>query len=141
MKKDFFAAKLLAELDDKPAMEGAWEALLASREAGFDYADDSEAVAHFDSEAKEISEAFRKESDERALSELGDLDIIKMELARRRGGNPVELTREGTRKFLTRLAFVEERMKEDGLTWNDIEGGWKDNNLEKYWKESKEVTP
>jgi ATP diphosphatase len=136
MSTDFFAARLLADLDGKPALEGALEALLASREVGFDYADDEEAVKHFQSESEEIANAFKFESREASVAESGDMIIILAELIRRRDADIVTTTKEGTRKFLTRLAYVEKLMAAEGKTWQTV-GTWKDDVKPNYWDRAK----
>lgn len=133
---DFFAQRLLDELKDKPALEGALEALLASRAVGFDYASDEEAVRHFESEAAEIAHAFRHESRQAAIDESGDMLVIWSELIRRRGDDVVSVARRGAEKFLRRLAYVEEQMAVDGKTWQTV-GPWKGKVLQDYWNRAK----
>lgn len=133
---EFFAAELLAHLDEKPALEAAQEVLLASRAVGFDYANDDDAVEHFESEAEEIANAFKHESKEASVAESGDMIIILAELIRRRDSDIVTTTREGVRKFLTRLVRVEELMAADGKTWSTV-GNWKEDVLPNYWNKAK----
>jgi tetrapyrrole methylase family protein/MazG family protein len=133
---NFFASQLLAQLDDKDPILALEEALAESRKVGFDYADDQEALEHFRSETREVEEAFQGDSPEDAVHELGDLVVILTELVRRRGGSLSVQAKESVRKFLTRLAYVEDLMRQDGKTWDDV-GTWKDDVKPNYWDKAK----
>ena len=131
---EFFTERLLAELDDKPALEALEEALRESRRVGFDYVDDAEAAAHYRSEAEEVAEAFLNETPARAISEAGDLQLLLAEIVRRSNGSLVKATHDSARKFLTRLNFVEQTLQERGQTWADVQ--WPD-DIKPIWDEAK----
>lgn len=132
----FFASRLLAELDGKPALEALEESILESRKVGFDYVDDEEALEHFRSEIREFEEAFASDDGAHAADEAGDIQLLLVELVRRRQGSLAEQTRETARKFLRRLEFVEKRIEEQGKTWADVQ--WPD-DIKPLWAEAKEA--
>ena len=132
----FFTERLLAELESKPALEALEEALRESRKVGFDYVDDEEAAAHFESEAEEVAQAFLHESRTNAISEAGDLQLLLAEIVRRSDGSLVEATRASAKKFLERLNFVEKTLEKRGQTWTDVK--WPD-DIKPIWDEAKKA--
>ncbi len=136
MSDDFFTDRLLAKLDETPALEALEEAILESRKVGFDYVDDKEALEHFRSEIAEFEEAFAKEGPDRANSEAADIQVLLVELVRRRKGSLSRATRQSARKFLSRLNFVEKTLRERGQTWKDVK--WPD-DIKPIWNKAKEA--
>lgn len=133
---DFFAKRLLGELDSKPALEALEESILESRKVGFDYVDDKEALEHFRSEIEEFEEAFASNDNAHATDEAGDIQLLLVELVRRRRGSLVTQTRETTRKFLKRLEFVEQKIESQGKTWANVQ--WPD-DIKPLWAEAKKA--
>ena len=136
MSDQFFASKLLAKLDDTPGLEALEEAILESRKVGFDYVDDAEALGHFRSEIVEFEEAFSEDDDAHTADEAGDIQLLLVELVRRRNGSLSAQTRESARKFLLWLDFVENVLKEEHKTWADVK--WPD-DIKPIWKEAKKA--
>ncbi len=136
MSDDFFTDRLLAKLDDTPALEGLEEALLESRKVGFDYVDDDEALEHYRSELAEFDEAFAGDDEDHAADEAADIQFLLTELVRRRNRSLSAQTRENTRKFLRRLQFVERTLAKRGQTWADVK--WPD-DIKPIWKEAKKA--
>lgn len=136
MSDQFFASKLLAKLDDTPGLEALEEAILESRKVGFDYVDDNEALEHFRSEIEEFEEAFAEDDDAHTADEAGDIQLLLVELVRRRSGSLSAQTRESARKFLKRLQFVEQTLQSRGQTWADVK--WPD-DIKPIWKEAKKA--
>lgn len=136
MSDNFFATVLLAKLDDTPGLEALEEAIRKSRKVGFDYVDDAEALEHFRSEIAEFEEAFAEDDDAHTADEAGDIQLLLVELVRRRNGSLSVQTRETARKFLKRLEFVEQRIKAQGKTWADVK--WPD-DIKPLWKQAKKA--
>lgn len=136
MNNDFFTTALLAKLDDTPGLEALEEAIRESRKVGFDYVDDAEALEHFRSEIEEFEEAFAKDDDAHTADEAGDIQLLLVELVRRRNGSLSTQSRETARKFLKRLQFVERELEKRGQTWSDVK--WPD-DIKPIWKQAKKA--
>ncbi len=136
MSDKFFTDRLLEKLDETPGLEALEEAILESRRVGFDYVDDEEALEHFLSEIDEFEEAFGEDDDAHTADEAGDIQLLLVELVRRRRGSLSQQTRETARKFLKRLQFVEQTLQRRGQAWSDVK--WPD-DIKPIWKEAKKA--
>lgn len=136
MANEFFTDQLLEKLDQTPALEALEEAIIESRKVGFDYVDDEEALKHFRSEIDEFEEAFAEDDDVHTADEAGDIQLLLVELVRRRRGSLSEQTRETARKFLKRLQFVEREIESQGKTWADVK--WPD-DIKPIWSKAKKA--
>jgi len=83
----------------------------------------------------EIEEALHqpKIDREHLLEEIGDGFFALTNLARQAGVDPEELIYQATHKYLKRVEYIEERLKEQNKNWQDATF----EEMDSYWDEAK----
>lgn len=119
---DFFTAKLLKELDSKPALQAMLEAQRESVAVGFEYKNLERMLEKLEEECAELVEAFHHRATNPAhyKEELGDLFFMLLKLCWQSGYDPDEVIHEATSKYLTRLKHLEEGLAAQNRTWADV---------------------
>lgn len=134
---DYFARDLLDELDNGAVpSEIMVRSNARARAVGFVYEDDAAVIRQLESEVREVIEAFQSGSVDELEDEGSDVERVVLEMIRLRGGDHERGQRENVRKYLERLLYVEERLAERGLGWEDVR--WPD-DVEPIWDEAKEA--
>jgi len=138
MKKenDYFVKALQKELEsDENILAKAYQAQLLSAKVGFEFDSIDDVLDKVKEEFEEIEEAFheRDEDREHFIEEIGDGFFALINLARFAGVTPTELLHATTKKYLGRMAYIEEVLKRDEVNWQDrsLE------ELEVLWDEAK----
>ncbi|HEY8108505.1 MAG TPA: hypothetical protein VIF43_00630 [Patescibacteria group bacterium] len=131
---DYFARELLASLDADDPNAVMLHSNAQARAAGFRYQDDEEVIGQLRSETAELIEAFRGGSVQAIEDEGIDVVRVVLEMIRLRGGDYRRAQRENIRKYLRRLAFVEQELEDRGLAWKDVK--WPD-DIKPIWKRAK----
>ena len=139
MKKenDYFVKALQKELEsDENILAKAYQAQVLSAKVGFEFDSIDDVLDKVKEEFDEIEEAFheRDEDREHFIEEIGDGFFALINLARFAGVTPTELVHATTKKYLGRMAYIEEVLKRDEVNWQDrsLE------ELELLWAEAKE---
>jgi len=136
-RDDYFVKALQDELESKAdILDTAYKAQLLSSEVGFDFDSLKEAFEKFKEECKEIEEAFNHlpKEKEHFIEEIGDGFFALINVARFMGISPSELLYQTTKKYLSRVGFIEQQLKKEGASWGDK--SFKE--LDKLWDEAKE---
>jgi tetrapyrrole methylase family protein/MazG family protein len=124
MKKenDYFIEDLQKELESKEnVLVKAYQAQVLSAKVGFEFDSIDDVFEKVKEEFEEIEEAFheREKDREHFIEEIGDGFFALINLARFAGVTPTELVYATTKKYLGRMAFIEEALKRDGVNWQD----------------------
>jgi len=138
MKKenDYFVKELQKELEsDENILAKAYQAQVLSAQVGFEFDSIDDVLDKVKEEFDEIEEAFheRDEDREHFIEEIGDGFFALINLARFAGVTPTELLHATTKKYLGRMAYIEEVLKKDELNWQDRNL----DELELLWDEAK----
>jgi len=138
MKKenDYFVKALQKELETKEnILAKAYQAQVLSAKVGFDFNTIEETFEKVKEEFDEIEEAFyeRDKDMEHFIEEIGDGFFALINLARFVGVTPTELVHATTKKYLGRMAYIEEVLKEQNANWQDRSL----DELELLWDEAK----
>jgi uncharacterized protein YabN with tetrapyrrole methylase and pyrophosphatase domain len=133
---DYFVEKLQHELNNGNLLETAYKTQLLSAKVGFDFDSIEEAYQKCKEEFKEIDEAFkyRDKDKEHFIEEIGDGFFALINLARFAGISPTQLLYNTTKKYLKRVEYIENKLKQNGLNWQDSNK----KELDKLWDEAKE---
>ncbi len=139
MKKenDYFVEELLKELETKEnVLAKAYQAQVLSAKVGFDFDSIDNVFDKVKEEFNEIEEAFNQRDKDREhfIEEIGDGFFALINLARFTGVTPTELVYTTTKKYLGRMAYIEDKLKEEGVSWQDKSL----QELERLWDEAKE---
>ena len=135
-KNDYFIKELQKELESSDnILAKAYKAQLLSAKVGFEFDSIDDVLDKVKEEIDEIEEAFeaRDEDREHFIEEIGDGFFALINLARFAGVTPTELLHASTKKYLGRMAYIEESLKQKGQNWQD-------NSLEELellWDEAK----
>ena len=113
-----------------PALAMAAEFQKRMRKTGFEWPDRSGAEAKLAEELAELREA---STPEEAAAELGDVLFVLTELANWYGANAEDALRRTNAKVEARFRYVEERVRERGLSVSDVPLA----ELEAIWQQSK----
>ena len=124
MKKenDYFVEELLKELETKKnVLAKAYQAQVLSAKVGFDFNSIDNVFDKVKEEFSEIEEAFNQRDKDREhfIEEIGDGFFTLINLARFAGITPTELVYATTKKYLGRMAYIEELLKEEKSNWQD----------------------
>ena len=139
MKKenDYFVEELLKELETKEnVLAKAYQAQVLSAKVGFDFDSIDNVFDKVKEEFSEIEEAFNQRDKDREhfIEEIGDGFFALINLARFVGVTPTELVYATTKKYLDRMAYIEELLKEEGVNWQDKSL----QELDEMWNRAKE---
>jgi tetrapyrrole methylase family protein/MazG family protein len=110
----------------------AWALGLQKRAArvGFDFRSPNEAAEAVAEEARELAAA---PDAKQAFDEMGDLLFAVVSLSRRLKVNPEDALRVAGQRFRTRFSRAEASLREDGLTFRDLEP----DDIARRWDESR----
>lgn len=108
---------------------------IASRAAGvgFDWENTEQVIEKLHEELRELAEARRNPSHEEIEGELGDLLFVVVNIARFLKVDPEQALRRTNAKFRKRFAHIEERLNEQGKTFDQVSIG----EMEALWQEAK----
>jgi len=132
---DFFSERLLAKLEDTPALSIAYEAQDVSARVGFDFKNIDLVMGKVLEETREVQSAFEnRDADFVHFSEeVGDCFFALVNLCRHAGLDPESLVRENSRKYLLRCKFIEDHLRATGRKWADMSL----DEIYRSWKEAK----
>ena len=105
----------------------------ASR-AGFDWPEVSGVLAKIEEELEEVSAEMAGEDREALADEIGDLLFACVNLARHVGVEPETALRRTNAKFERRFRYVEQQLREGGLSPQDSDL----EQMDRLWEEAKE---
>jgi len=110
----------------------AWALGLQKRAArvGFDFASPKEAADSIAEEARELADA---KDAEQTFDEMGDLLFAVVSLARRMKVNPEDALRVACQRFRTRFSRAEASLREEGLTFRDLQP----DDVARRWEKSR----
>jgi tetrapyrrole methylase family protein/MazG family protein len=110
----------------------AWALGLQKRAArvGLDFASPKEAAESVAEEARELADA---RDSQQTFDELGDLLFAMVSLARKLKVNPEDALRVAGERFRSRFSRTEASLREEGVTFRDLDAG----ELEKRWEKSR----
>jgi MazG family protein len=108
---------------------------IASRAAGvgFDWENTEQVIEKLHEELRELAEARRNPSHEEIEGELGDLLFVVVNIARFLKVDPEQALRRTNAKFRKRFAHIEDRINEQGKTFDQVSIG----EMEALWREAK----
>jgi MazG family protein len=108
---------------------------IASRAAGvgFDWENTEQVIEKLHEELRELAEARRNPSHEEIEGELGDLLFVVVNIARFLKVDPEQALRRTNAKFRKRFAHIEDRLNEQGKTFDQVSIG----EMEALWQEAK----
>ena len=110
----------------------AWALGLQKRAArvGFDFTSPKEAADSIAEEARELADAT---DTEQTSDEMGDLLFAVVSLARRMKVNPEDALRVAGQRFRTRFSIAEASLREEGLTFRDLQP----DDVARRWEKSR----
>lgn len=119
---DFFADRLLEDLNSTSPLRVAYEAQDESAKVGFDFKNIELVMERVADEWREATEAFDNRDQDFAhfRDEVGDCFFALVNLCRHANLDPEELIRENTAKYLKRCQFIEHRLKSEDKIWADL---------------------
>jgi tetrapyrrole methylase family protein/MazG family protein len=121
-ENDYFVEGLLKELETKEnVLAKAYQAQVLSAKVGFDFNSIDNVFDKVKEEFSEIEEAFNQRDKDREhfIEEIGDGFFALINLARFVGVTPNELVYATTKKYLGRMAYIEDKLKKEGENWQD----------------------
>ena len=120
-----------------PALAAAYRQTLRAGDLGFDWEKDADVVAKIEEELSEWRAAEQSGDHEAESSEIGDLLLSVVNLARRRRIDPEAALRMANRRFRERFADVARQARESGRDVSEV--GMEE--LDRYWEEAKKKGP
>ncbi len=117
---------------DLPALLKAYRIGEKAARRGFDWPDASGPRAKVDEELAELDEALASGDQQRCQEELGDLLFAIVNMARHQKTNPEMALRGTIDRFMSRFAYVEEKLGDDLAGASLAE-------MERLWEEAKTV--
>ncbi len=133
---DYFVQSLLDELENNDnTLHLAYKAQYLSGKVGFDFDSPKDAFSKVREECFEIEEALYDPTIEKEhlLEEIGDGFFALINFSRHCGRDPWELIHQATYKYLKRIEYIEERLKEQNKSWSDATL----EEMERYWDKAK----
>lgn len=116
-----------------PALLKAERMQHKAAKVGFDWDDYQGALAKVHEEIEEVEEAIGQHQQDQVEAELGDLLFAVVNLCRFFNVNPEAALARTNRKFMERFKFIENTLREEQLTWEDVDLAY----LDKIWEKSK----
>lgn len=124
---------ILADIPDQlPALIHSYKQQKKAAKLGFDWDDIEDIWAKVEEEIDELREA---ETEEDKLEELGDSLFALVNLARAMKINPELALRQSNQKFARRFAYIEDKVREAGLSFDQVDLAW----MDQYWEEAKKL--
>jgi XTP/dITP diphosphohydrolase len=116
-----------------PAMVKAQRIQEKARGVGFDWDEPQQVWDKVKEEMEEFHQACESEDDQSKMDELGDVLFSIINYARFVGLNPEEALERTNKKFIRRFQFMEGKMQEQNLTWDQM----KLESLDVFWNQAK----
>ncbi|WP_281883894.1 nucleoside triphosphate pyrophosphohydrolase [Paenibacillus sp. YYML68] len=118
-----------------PGLMKAYKLQKKAAEVGFDWKTLEDVLPIVQSELDEVIEAIRTSGKAEQHEELGDLLFAVVNLARFLKVEPEEAMADASRKFVMRFQYIEEQLKQRGLTPQEADL----QQMEDLWQEAKKV--
>lgn len=116
-----------------PALLKAYEYQKQASKVGFDWNHPEEAWKKVKEEMQEFEHELAKGNNREQLDELGDILFAAVNVARLLNIHPEEALQAANEKFLRRFAYVEKKVKESGLSFEEFNL----ESLDQFWNEAK----
>ncbi len=116
-----------------PAMVKAQRIQEKARGVGFDWDEPHQVWDKVKEEMEEFHQACQSEDEQHKMDELGDVLFSIINYARFVGLNPEEALERTNKKFIRRFQFMEGKMQEQNLTWDQM----KLESLDVFWNQAK----
>jgi XTP/dITP diphosphohydrolase len=116
-----------------PAMVKAQRIQEKARGVGFDWDEPQQVWDKVKEEMEEFHQACELKDEQNKMDELGDVLFSIINYARFVGLNPEEALERTNKKFIRRFQFMEGKMQEQGLTWEQM----KLESLDVFWSQAK----
>lgn len=124
---------VLSDIPDQlPALIHSYKQQKKAAKLGFDWDDIKDIWAKVEEEINELRVA---ETEEDKLEELGDSLFALVNLARAMKINPELALRQSNQKFARRFAYIENKVREAGLSFDQVDLAW----MDQYWEEAKKL--
>ncbi len=116
-----------------PAMVKAQRIQEKARGVGFDWDNQEQVWGKVQEELEEFHHACHVNDNQEKMNELGDVLFSIINYARFLGLNPEEALERTNKKFIRRFQFMENKMKEQNLNWDNLslEG------MDVFWNQAK----
>lgn len=116
-----------------PAMVKAQRIQEKARGVGFDWDEPQQVWDKVKEEMEEFHQACESKDEQNKMDELGDVLFSIINYARFVGLNPEEALERTNKKFIRRFQFMEGKMQEQSLTWDQM----KLESLDVFWNQAK----
>ncbi|MDW7649803.1 MAG: nucleoside triphosphate pyrophosphohydrolase [Bacillota bacterium] len=116
-----------------PALLRAQKLQRQASGVGFDWPDAAGAWAKLEEELKELQDAYIEQHTEKIEEELGDLLFATVNVARFLNVDAEQALAAGTKKFFTRLRYVEDKARAEGGEISE----YSLSKLDEWWNEAK----
>ncbi len=120
-----------------PALTRAHKLGRRAAAAGFDWPDSAGPRAKIAEELRELDEACAGDDPQRMTAELGDLLFAIVNFARHRALDPERALADASRRFASRFAHIERRLRDQGRNMHDTDAA----TLDALWEEAKRCEP
>ena len=117
-----------------PALVTAYKVQSKAATVGFDWPDPSGALDKLNEEIRELTEAYESNLKENVEEELGDVLFAAVNAVRLCGLAPESVLFKSSEKFVSRFAYVEEKVIESGRPWESFSL----TELDAWWAEAKQ---
>ncbi len=116
-----------------PAMVKAQRIQEKARGVGFDWDESQQVWDKVKEEMEEFHQACESKDEQNKMDELGDVLFSIINYARFVGLNPEEALERTNKKFIRRFQFMEGKMKEQNLNWDQMNL----ESLDVFWSQAK----
>lgn len=118
---------------DLPALMRAYKIQKKAAKVGFDWDDLEPVLAKIQEELGELREAVAEGTPDERIGELGDLLFAVVNAARFVDADPEEALARTNAKFMRRFAYIEERLRIEGRTFDQTDLV----EMDRFWEEAK----
>jgi len=118
-----------------PSIQKALKLQERARKVGFDWDSADDCLQKVNEEFKEFIDAVSSNNKDEISHELGDLFFALINFSRFIKINPDESLRKTNERFLKRFNYIEKKLHENHLTFDDVIL----DELDKYWCEAKKI--
>lgn len=118
-----------------PSIQKALKLQERARKVGFDWDSADDCLQKVNEEFKEFIDAVSSNNKDKISHELGDLFFALINFSRFIKINPDESLRKTNERFLKRFNYIEKKLHENHLTFDDVTL----DELDKYWCEAKKI--
>jgi XTP/dITP diphosphohydrolase len=105
-----------------------------ARAVGFDWENDEQVFEKVEEELHEFKVEVDKGDQQKAEDEFGDLLFALVNYARFKNINPEEALERTNKKFIRRFQFMEEKLKENNLSFDQLSL----NEMDVFWNQAKQ---